>query len=215
MQQRESTCIPHSLGHHSTLSSGLNTCDSKISTNTSAAYFSLLTWNHIKQLTSLSLRAKKPSACVLTDTLARSGSGTLAFNWPVFWSARTTAFLVSKKIRAVPCKSEQNHFALHCYTIYYALIFKFPFQHVSLISYLAIGSVNLVDYISKQDLLIDDTVELLIFGVLADLQVVTSEGLVHARREKNTYFLITHTVQELCHHLYWLNNLCICSFIKQ
>lgn len=39
---------------------------------------------------------------MLTETLARSGSGTLAFTWQVFWSARTTLFLVSKKIRAVP-----------------------------------------------------------------------------------------------------------------
>lgn len=63
---------------------------------------------HQKQifLTSLSLRAKKPSFCVLTDTLARSGRGTLAFTWPVFWSASTTPFLVSRKIRAVPCKQE-------------------------------------------------------------------------------------------------------------
>lgn len=59
-------------------------------------------------LTSLSLRAKKPSACVLTDTLARSGSGTLAFTWPVFWSARTTLFFVSKKIRAVPFKLDKR-----------------------------------------------------------------------------------------------------------
>lgn len=62
-------------------------------------------------LTSLSLRAKKPSLCVLTDTLARSGRGTLAFTWPVFESARTTFFLVSRKIRAVPFgKREQRPF---------------------------------------------------------------------------------------------------------
>lgn len=58
----------------------------------------------------MSLRAKKPSLCVLTDTLARSGRGTLVFTWPVFWSARTTFFLVSRKIRAVPCKPEDKLF---------------------------------------------------------------------------------------------------------
>lgn len=58
-------------------------------------------------LTSLSFKAKKPSACVLTDTLARSGNGTLAFTWQVFWSARTTLFFVSKKIRAAPFKPDK------------------------------------------------------------------------------------------------------------
>lgn len=57
-------------------------------------------------LTSLSLRAKKPSVCVLTDTLAKSGRGTLAFTWPVFWSASTTLFLVSRKMRAAPCSTQ-------------------------------------------------------------------------------------------------------------
>lgn len=59
-------------------------------------------------LTSLSLRAKKPSVCVLTDTLARSGSGTLAFTWPVFWSASTTLFFVSRKMRAAPCNTHTH-----------------------------------------------------------------------------------------------------------
>lgn len=59
-------------------------------------------YNNRSPLTSFSLRAKKPSLCVLTDTLARSGRGTLAFTWPVFESARKTFFLVSRKIRAVP-----------------------------------------------------------------------------------------------------------------
>lgn len=76
-------------------------------------------------------------------------------------------------------------------------IFKFPFQRISLISYLAISSVNLVDYISKQNLLVNDAVELLIFGVLADLQVVASEGLVHARREKKIYCYNTYSTRAL------------------
>lgn len=48
------------------------------------------------------------------------------------------------------------------------------------VSYLAVGPVNLVDHISQQNLLIHSAVEFLIFRVLADLQVVTFEGLAHA-----------------------------------
>lgn len=55
-------------------------------------------------LTSLSLSAKKPSFCVLTDTLARSGRATLAFTWPVFWSASSTFFFVSSRMRLAPCR---------------------------------------------------------------------------------------------------------------
>lgn len=51
-------------------------------------------------------------------------------------------------------------------------------------SYLPVGSVNLVDHISQQDLFFHCAVEFLIFGVLADLQVVSFERLVHAEREK-------------------------------
>lgn len=58
-------------------------------------------------ITSLSLRAKKPSLWVLTDTLARSGSGTLAFTWPVFWSARTKLLLVSRKSLGDPCNKDR------------------------------------------------------------------------------------------------------------
>lgn len=47
------------------------------------------------------------------------------------------------------------------------------------ISYLAIGPVNLINYISQQNLLIHSIVEFLILGVLADLQVVSFEGLAH------------------------------------
>lgn len=64
-------------------------------------------YNNRSPLTSLSFRAKKPSLCVLTDTLARSGRGTLAFTWPVLESARTTFFLVSRKIRAVPFEKKR------------------------------------------------------------------------------------------------------------
>lgn len=127
-------------------------------------------------LTSLSFKAKKPSACVLTDTLARSGSGTLAFTWQVFWSARTTLFLVSKKIRAVPFKPEMKALTLLCTRLEQrgeaGLIFF-------ILGYLAVGSVDLVDHISQQDFLINSTAEFVILGVLAHLQVVSFEGLIH------------------------------------
>lgn len=51
-------------------------------------------------------------------------------------------------------------------------------------AYLAVGPVDLVDHVGQQDLLIDGAVELLVLGVLADLQVVSFEGLVHAGRSK-------------------------------
>lgn len=54
------------------------------------------------------------------------------------------------------------------------------------LSYLAIGPVNLVNHISQQNLLIHGTVEFLIFGVLADLQVVSFEGLVHTEAQTET-----------------------------
>lgn len=48
------------------------------------------------------------------------------------------------------------------------------------LSYLAIGPVNLVDHVSQQHLLLHSAAQFLIFGVLADLQVVSFEGLAHA-----------------------------------
>lgn len=51
------------------------------------------------------------------------------------------------------------------------------------LSYLAISSVNLVNHISQQNLLIHGTVELLILGVLAYLQVVSLEGLAHTENK--------------------------------
>lgn len=58
------------------------------------------------------------------------------------------------------------------------------YEHlVSHISYLAIGPVNLINYISEQNLLIHSTVEFLILGVLADLQVVPFEGLAHTEKD--------------------------------
>lgn len=53
-------------------------------------------------------------------------------------------------------------------------------------SYLAIGPVNLVDHVGQQDLLFHSAVEFLIFGVLADLQVVSFEGLAYAEPKNNT-----------------------------
>lgn len=44
---------------------------------------------------------------------------------------------------------------------------------------LAIRPVNLVDHVGQQDLLVHSTVEFLIFGVLADLQVISFERLTH------------------------------------
>lgn len=74
--------------------------------------YHLLLQNNVL-LTSLSLRAKKPSVCVLVDTLARSVRGTLAFSCPVFWSARTTFFLVNRKSRGDPCKHRNTGVILH------------------------------------------------------------------------------------------------------
>ena len=51
------------------------------------------------------------------------------------------------------------------------------------LAYLAISSVNLINHISQQNLLIHCTAEFLILGVLADLQVVSFEGLTHADRK--------------------------------
>lgn len=45
--------------------------------------------------------------------------------------------------------------------------------------YLAVGSVDLVDHVSQQNLLINSAAELLILGVFTDLQVVSFEGLIH------------------------------------
>lgn len=136
-------------------------------------------------LTSLSLRAKKPSACVLTETLARSGSGTLAFTWPVFWSARKTLFFVSKKIRAVPFKSEKQLLTLRCFSNGTRQKGRRAREsgctctrHLVRL-HLAIGSVDFVDHISQQNLLINSTAEFLVLGVFADLQVVSFEGLIH------------------------------------
>lgn len=46
--------------------------------------------------------------------------------------------------------------------------------------HLAVGSVDLVDHVGQQDFLINSAAEFLIFGVLAHLQVVSFEGLIHA-----------------------------------
>lgn len=50
-------------------------------------------------------------------------------------------------------------------------------------SYLAISSVDLVNHISQQDLLIHGIAELLVLGVLAYLQVVSLEGLAHTENK--------------------------------
>jgi len=52
------------------------------------------------------------------------------------------------------------------------------------LSHLAVGPVYLVDHVSHQNLLFHSAVEFLIFGVLSDLQVVSSEGLAHAKTNK-------------------------------
>lgn len=54
---------------------------------------------------------------------------------------------------------------------------------------LAIGSVDLIDDVGQEDLLLHHTVELLVLGVLVDLQVVTFEWLAHTGgREKVKYY---------------------------
>lgn len=57
--------------------------------------------------------------------------------------------------------------------------------------YLAVGPVDLVDHIGQQDLLLHSAAEFLIFGVLAHLQVVSFEGLVHAAVEEGEKGLST------------------------
>lgn len=70
--------------------------------------------------------------------------------------------------------------------------------------YLAIGPVNLVDHISQQNLLLHSAVEFLILGVLADLQVVSLEGLVHAeikqRRQRYSQCKDIHSEMYSLHH---------------
>lgn len=146
---------------------------------------------------------------MLTDTLARSGSGTLAFTWQVFWSARTTLFLVSRKIRAVPFKPDKT-------------VLTFGFCSVegwsgevkvstsSVLRYLAVGSVDLVDHISQQDFLINSTAEFLVLGIFAHLQVVSSEGLIHTvvRRGKISFCATQRSTET-----HWEINSRISSFI--
>lgn len=168
-------------------------------------------------LTSLSFKAKKPSAWVLTDTLARSGSGTLAFTWQVFWSARTTLFLVSKKIRAVPFQTREESVNLWVFALHTAGAERWRGAHLFLLRYLAVGSVDLVDHISQQDFLINSTAEFVILGVFAHLQVVSFEGLIHTvvRRERKKNLIDSLWTTQRSTETHWEINSLISSFIKQ
>lgn len=61
-----------------------------------------------------------------------------------------------------------------------------------------------IDHISQQNLLIHSAVEFLIFGVLADLQVVTFEGLAHAetktqsQRQRHSQYMPHMRSDALC-----------------
>lgn len=61
------------------------------------------------------------------------------------------------------------------------------------LSYLAVGPVNLVDHVSKQNLFLHGAVEFLVLGVLADLKVVSFEGLAHAEIKHREVSHFPHT----------------------
>lgn len=67
---------------------------------------------------------------------------------------------------------------------------------------LAIRPVNLVDHVGQQDLLVHSTVEFLIFGVLADLQVISFERLTHTDtiQENKTPLYLDHVTRR-CFYL--------------
>lgn len=80
--------------------------------------------------------------------------------------------------------------------------------------YLSIGSVDLVDHISQQDFLINNTAEFLILGVFADLQVVSFEGLIHTvMGGEGGSINCVHLRGVL--RLHWEIKLLISSFIKR
>ena len=53
--------------------------------------------------------------------------------------------------------------------------------------HLAVGSVDLVDYVCQQDFLLHGAVQLLVLGVLVDLHVVTFERLTHTAQHKRSH----------------------------
>lgn len=69
------------------------------------------------------------------------------------------------------------------------------------LSYLAVSPVNLVDHVSEQNLLLHSTVEFLVLRVLADLKVVSFEGLAHAEiKRRQVSYLYTHITPAHLYH---------------
>lgn len=77
--------------------------------------------------------------------------------------------------------SHLRHFCLHCGPLMACQTCRMRAR-----SHLAVGPVNLIHHVGHQNLLLHCAVELLVFGVFPDLQIVSFEGLAHTEtRQKH------------------------------
>lgn len=119
--------------------------------------------------TSLRCSTKKPSEKRVTETLRMSPRLSTVLGWAALVSARMRCSVVSSSRRGTACgyRGGQRGPVL-------------PPGAIVMGSHLAVGSVHLPHGIGHHQLVLGHGVELLVLGVLCQVQVLATEGLLQA-----------------------------------